>query len=409
MGLLRTEKKNDPVPLLILPKLRNPLDMMKNGSCSILDRRSLYGKSESGLDEGFKSEVYDFRSEINNEFRSRLAESEEDLQSEQGAQDLVDRIVWAPRIWNRLCFLFDSIVRTTELEFPYWARSLRDKWIIYDYDEDELEESEFLQSGTVPGLEPSRSLAQDFESRVSTISPPRHLESDLASLSMRIMNSVIVVGLYYGFLTTFSIGPSYCLLFQAHIKKKEKKQSIRSITPSSFLTRKIPEEKHVEREKTSEEGLTAKNPSPSLFKLLKEVYYKNIATSFCGNQDILKLEILKGDSKISLWVEKPLIISILFYYNCWNRPMRYIKNKQLENAKNVKKLLQEKKSEKKVPRWPYKLIDELEHLHKEAEDGVEHVDDIREIPARRIILFKTQATKKEPSCLIIYKRYIPGP
>uniref|UniRef100_K3Z2U4 Translocon at the inner envelope membrane of chloroplasts 214 n=1 Tax=Setaria italica TaxID=4555 RepID=K3Z2U4_SETIT len=28
------------------------------------------------------------------------------------------------------------------------------------------------------------------------------------SLSMRIINSVVVVGLYYGFLTTFSIGPS---------------------------------------------------------------------------------------------------------------------------------------------------------------------------------------------------------
>ena len=28
------------------------------------------------------------------------------------------------------------------------------------------------------------------------------------SFSMRIINSVIVVGLYYGFLTTFSIGPS---------------------------------------------------------------------------------------------------------------------------------------------------------------------------------------------------------
>uniref|UniRef100_UPI0030E16942 hypothetical protein RF2 n=1 Tax=Selenicereus megalanthus TaxID=1195127 RepID=UPI0030E16942 len=149
VGLLRTEKENDPVPLLILPKLRNPLDMMKNGSCSILDRRSLYGKSESGLYEGeeLKSELYEFRSELN-EFRSRLAEYEEDLEWEQSAQDLVDHIVWAPRIWNPPCFLFDSIVRTTELGFPYWARSLRDRWIIYD--EDELEESEFLQSGTVP-------------------------------------------------------------------------------------------------------------------------------------------------------------------------------------------------------------------------------------------------------------------
>ena len=34
------------------------------------------------------------------------------------------------------------------------------------------------------GLEPPRSLARDFESRVSTISPPRHLESDSYSMNM---------------------------------------------------------------------------------------------------------------------------------------------------------------------------------------------------------------------------------
>jgi len=62
VGLLWIEKVNDPLPFLILPKLRNPLDMMKNGSYSILDRRSLYGKSESSLDEGFKSKVYEFKS-----------------------------------------------------------------------------------------------------------------------------------------------------------------------------------------------------------------------------------------------------------------------------------------------------------------------------------------------------------
>nr|AGP50878.1 hypothetical chloroplast RF19 [Hordeum vulgare subsp. spontaneum] len=32
------------------------------------------------------------------------------------------------------------------------------------------------------------------------------------SFSMRIINSVVVVRLYYGFLTTFSIGPSLDLL-----------------------------------------------------------------------------------------------------------------------------------------------------------------------------------------------------
>nr|QFG71100.1 Ycf1 protein [Mammillaria supertexta] len=44
---------------------------------------------------------------------------------------------------------------------------------------------------------------------------------NLASLYMRIINSVVVVGLYYGFLSTFSIGPSYLLLLQAHIKAIE--------------------------------------------------------------------------------------------------------------------------------------------------------------------------------------------
>nr|WRH31715.1 Ycf2 [Pereskia aculeata]WRH31730.1 Ycf2 [Pereskia aculeata] len=134
VGSLRTEKEfdNDLVPLLLVPKLRNPLDMMKNGSCSILDRRSLYEKYESGYES------------------SGLEEEEGDLESEQIEQDLFNDIVWAPRIWNPPCFLFDCIARPTELGFPYWARSLRGKWIIYDEDELEENDSEFLQSGTVP-------------------------------------------------------------------------------------------------------------------------------------------------------------------------------------------------------------------------------------------------------------------
>ena len=47
-------------------------------------------------------------------------------------------------------FLFDCIERPNNLGFPYWARSFRDKRIIYD-EEDELQEndSEFLQGGTM--------------------------------------------------------------------------------------------------------------------------------------------------------------------------------------------------------------------------------------------------------------------
>jgi len=39
----------------------------------------------------------------------------------------------------------------------------------------------------------------------------------LVALCLKILNSVIVTGLYYGFLTTFSIGPSYLFLIRARV------------------------------------------------------------------------------------------------------------------------------------------------------------------------------------------------
>ena len=35
-----------------------------------------------------------------------------------------------------------------------------------------------------------------------------------------VINSAIVVGLYYGFLTTFSIGPSYLFLLRAQVMEE---------------------------------------------------------------------------------------------------------------------------------------------------------------------------------------------
>ena len=46
------------------------------------------------------------------------------------------------------------------------------------------------------------------------------LLGNLVSLCMKIINSVVVVGLYYGFLTTFSIGPSYLFLLRAHVMEE---------------------------------------------------------------------------------------------------------------------------------------------------------------------------------------------
>nr|BCB14395.1 hypothetical chloroplast RF19 [Elaeagnus multiflora]BCB14556.1 hypothetical chloroplast RF19 [Elaeagnus umbellata] len=151
--------------------------------------------------------------------------------------------------------------------------------------------------------------------------------------------------------------------------------------PSPIITKKLKEtskteergeseeETDVEIETTSEtketkqeqEGSTEEDPSPSLFseekedpnkidetkeirvngkektkdefhfkdtryqkKPVYETYYLN------GNQENSKSEIFKAKKDI-LWFEKPLV-TILFDYKRWNRPLRYIKNNRFENA-----------------------------------------------------------------------------
>nr|YP_009579648.1 hypothetical chloroplast RF1 [Pendulorchis himalaica]QBK40198.1 hypothetical chloroplast RF1 [Pendulorchis himalaica] len=50
------------------------------------------------------------------------------------------------------------------------------------------------------------------------------------SLCMKILNSVVVIGLYYGFMTTFSIGPSYLLLLRAWIMEEENEKEVSATT-----------------------------------------------------------------------------------------------------------------------------------------------------------------------------------
>nr|YP_010259001.1 hypothetical chloroplast RF21 [Chiloglottis cornuta]YP_010259009.1 hypothetical chloroplast RF21 [Chiloglottis cornuta]UIX23871.1 hypothetical chloroplast RF21 [Chiloglottis cornuta]UIX23879.1 hypothetical chloroplast RF21 [Chiloglottis cornuta] len=129
-GSSRTEKdcsqfENNRVTLLLRSEPRHgALDIMQNGSFSIVDQRFLYEKYESEFEEGA-------------------------LDPQQIEEDFFNHIVWAPRIWRPCGNLFDCIERPTELGFPYWTGSFRGKRIIY-HKEDELQEkdSEFLQSGT---------------------------------------------------------------------------------------------------------------------------------------------------------------------------------------------------------------------------------------------------------------------
>nr|YP_010294668.1 Ycf2 [Callerya nitida var. hirsutissima]ULQ68820.1 Ycf2 [Callerya nitida var. hirsutissima] len=158
VGSSRTEKDcsqfdNDRVTLLLRSEPRNPLNMIQKGSSSIVDQRFLYEKNESEFEEG-----------------------EGVLDPEQIEEDLFNHIVWAPRIWRPWGFLFDCIERPNELGFPYWARSFRDKRMIYD-EEDELQKNdleffqknapEFLQGGTMQYQTRDRSSKEQGFFRIS--------------------------------------------------------------------------------------------------------------------------------------------------------------------------------------------------------------------------------------------------
>nr|CUR02303.1 ycf1 [Acacia erinacea]CUR02323.1 ycf1 [Acacia erinacea] len=60
------------------------------------------------------------------------------------------------------------------------------------------------------------------------------LLDNLVSLCMKIINSVVVVGLYYGFLTTFSIGPSYLFLLRARFMEEGTEKKVSATT--GFIT-----------------------------------------------------------------------------------------------------------------------------------------------------------------------------
>nr|YP_010163185.1 hypothetical chloroplast RF19 [Psophocarpus tetragonolobus]QRI60977.1 hypothetical chloroplast RF19 [Psophocarpus tetragonolobus] len=57
---------------------------------------------------------------------------------------------------------------------------------------------------------------------------------NLVFLSMKIINSIVVIGLYYGFLTTFSIGPSYLFLLRARLVEEGTEKKISATT--GFIT-----------------------------------------------------------------------------------------------------------------------------------------------------------------------------
>nr|ATI24800.1 hypothetical chloroplast RF19 [Plukenetia volubilis] len=60
---------------------------------------------------------------------------------------------------------------------------------------------------------------------------------NLVSLCMKIVNSVVVVGLYYGFLTTFSMGPSYLFLLRARVIEEGEEGTEKKVSATTgFIT-----------------------------------------------------------------------------------------------------------------------------------------------------------------------------
>uniref|UniRef100_A0A7N0TC29 Translocon at the inner envelope membrane of chloroplasts 214 n=1 Tax=Kalanchoe fedtschenkoi TaxID=63787 RepID=A0A7N0TC29_KALFE len=63
------------------------------------------------------------------------------------------------------------------------------------------------------------------------------LLGNLVALCMKIINSVVVIGFYYGFLATFSIGPSYLFFLRAQVMEEGTEKKVSATT--GFITRQL--------------------------------------------------------------------------------------------------------------------------------------------------------------------------
>ncbi|KAB2037674.1 hypothetical protein ES319_D03G092900v1, partial [Gossypium barbadense] len=59
------------------------------------------------------------------------------------------------------------------------------------------------------------------------------IPGNLISLYMTIINSVVMVGLYYGFLTTLSIGPSYIFLLRARVMEEGEERTEKRVSATT--------------------------------------------------------------------------------------------------------------------------------------------------------------------------------
>ena len=111
-------------------------------------------------------------------------------------------------------------------------------------------------------------------------------------------------------------------------------------SPSLFSEEKEDPDKIEETEEIRVNGKEKKKTKHEFNLRFKETCDKNspvYETSYLdGNKENSKLEIFqlfkeKKEEKYLLWFEKPLV-TLLFDYKRWTRPLRYKKNNRFENA-----------------------------------------------------------------------------
>ncbi|KAL5067289.1 hypothetical protein RYX36_018176 [Vicia faba] len=159
--------------------------------------------------------------------------------------------------------------------------------------------------------------------------------NSLIGFCVKILNSAVVIGFYYGFLTTFSIGPSYLFLLRGQILGKGSETKISATT--GFITGQLmmfisiyyaPLHLALSRPHTIT-VLTL----PDLEEVKAAIDWEKEET----NEEEEDITVYLSDKKENTFNKKlaPLeksLVTTLFDYRKWNRPLRYIKNDHFERV-----------------------------------------------------------------------------
>ncbi|KAL5053361.1 hypothetical protein RYX36_034043 [Vicia faba] len=157
--------------------------------------------------------------------------------------------------------------------------------------------------------------------------------NSLVGFCVKILNSSVVIGFYYGFPTTFSIGPSYLFLLQGQILGKGSETKISATT--GFITGQLMIFAHY----------LGRTPLPYYYieEMMRydDMDLEEVKAAINWEKEETNEEeditVYLSDKKENTFNKKlaPLeksLVTTLFDYRKWNRPLRYIKNDHFERV-----------------------------------------------------------------------------